>query len=98
MKLNKIHLLSRLVALVSFIIGSILFVAFQFMKMDWLYIPGIYFVAIATVVNVLMLFVLVLMIADPASDVKQIAISIGILFSNVPICAIYLYTVIMTVF
>jgi hypothetical protein len=92
-KSDNIHQVARVTALISFIVGSLLFTLYLFLKDDNIVLVGLFYVLIAVVVNLIVLFALLLAFSKPNINYEQNVLSIGILLSNIPIAIIYLYII-----
>lgn len=88
---------SKSIALISFIIGTILF-ALQLYNSysDNLIYTGIVFILIATIVNTIVLLGLIFSIFGTTSNKPEILKAIGLLLLNIPIAILY-FSILITV-
>jgi len=83
--------LSTYVALVSFGIGTLLYVAFDLLQKDYLIIIGIFYICFAIMINLAVLLNLLLLWITQHRHRIYFSIKIGILLANIPIALLYLY-------
>lgn len=81
--------ISRIIALFSFVIGSILLTLFYLTEHAILISIGLFYVLFAVVVNSFFLIGLIAKLFSKESDKKQSWISIGIVALNIPVVILY---------
>lgn len=80
--------------LISFVSGTFLLATYLITKADFLIISGFYFVLIAAVVNLLILFYELLEFLTNFPDKKSSGRSVLLLLINIPVTMLYIYIVI----
>ncbi|MDI9310288.1 MAG: hypothetical protein QM535_08730 [Limnohabitans sp.] len=80
---------STQLALASFTIGTMLFIGFKFLHLDFLVIVGIYFILFAAICNSLVAIYLIYELFTKKNKMET-AIKLIILLSNIPITIIYI--------
>lgn len=73
----------------SFIVGTLLFIIQYFMRIDMLYMIGLFYVITAVILNTLLLIILLLNLIYPIESRLNIAKAIGLMLLNIPICLLY---------
>lgn len=81
--------MSRNVALISFVIGTLILLTFYLSENTGFAFIGLLYLFIATVINLIFLVGLIMKIITKESDRKRAWISIGILLANIPIVILY---------
>ncbi|MBL1222263.1 hypothetical protein JET18_15525 [Chryseobacterium sp. L7] len=79
--------------LISFVSGTLLLLGYLITKADFLIISGFYFVLIAAVVNLLILFYELLEFLTNIPDKKSSGRSVLLLLINIPVTMLYMYIV-----
>lgn len=80
---------STQLAIGSFSIGTLLFIGYKFIHLDFLVVIGIYFILLATICNSLVALYLIYELLTKENKMET-AIKLIILLSNIPITIIYL--------
>ncbi|WP_298371015.1 hypothetical protein [uncultured Lutibacter sp.] len=80
-------------ALISFIIGTLLLVAFYFSNSISITIFGIFFIAIAGIVNLSVLIKVLINLIKEKEHRKKHMLTSGIIILNIPIAILYFYIV-----
>ncbi|MFS4482111.1 hypothetical protein ACKGJY_03780 [Hyunsoonleella sp. 2307UL5-6] len=80
---------SKAIAAVSFIIGTILFALQMYTLSNTLIRPGVAFIAIATIVNILSLLALIFLLLNTKTHKIIIFKTIGIVLLNIPVALLY---------
>ena len=80
---------ARIMAVISFIIGTLIFALHCLAPNSGIIIIGLYYVILAGVSNFMMLLVLIGVACLRMDAIEEIAKSILILIANIPIAAIY---------
>lgn len=83
--------MSRIVALFSFVIGSIILILYYLTENYILFNIGLFYVFFAFVVNSIFLIRLITKLFSNEFDKKQLWISIGIMVLNIPIAILYTF-------
>jgi hypothetical protein len=91
-KLNQTSF-STLFAIGSFLIGTILFMLYMAFPNDDLLITGMLYVAVAVLLNLLILINLTYLFITIPFERTEVAIRILILLSNIPVSILYFYAV-----
>ena len=81
--------ISRVIALISFILGTLVLITFYLSENAIFAIIGLFYVIIATIINSVFLIALLLKLTKRKSNKKQIVISILLAIFNIPIALIY---------
>lgn len=81
--------LSRNVALVSFIIGTLILLAFYLSENTVFALIGLFYLFLAFVINLIFLVGLIMKLVTKESDRKKTWIAILILLTNIPIVILY---------
>ena len=87
---------SRVVALVSFVLGSLILILFYLTNSAALIMVGSIFLVIAFVINCVFLLGLVMKLATDKSDRKRIVLSLVLILLNIPIVFLYAYWAIVS--
>ena len=80
---------SRNVALISFIIGTLILATFYLTENTGFAFIGLFYLFVAVVINLIFLIGLILKLVTKETDKKKTLISIGILLMNIPIVILY---------
>ena len=81
--------MSRNVALISFIIGTLILLTFYFSERTGLVFIGFLYLLVTVVINLIFLIGLIMNLVTKESDRKKTWISIGFLLANIPIVILY---------
>ena len=94
-QIKNIITTSKSITIISFIIGTILFaLQLYFNKSDALIYPGIIFILIATIINVISLIALVFSLLANTNYKLELLKTCGIVLLNIPIAILYFYIII----
>ncbi len=80
----------NIISISSFVIGTLLFIAYIITKSDKLLYPGLLYLMFAIVINTLHLLATIIFHFQEKRRIKDTLIKIGLILINVPIA--YLYT------
>ncbi len=90
---------SKIIALLSFVIGTILFALQLYFKQSDAFIsPGLIFVIIALIINSISLLALTFSLLGSTKRKIEILQTCGIVLLNIPIAILYFYILILTEF
>jgi hypothetical protein len=81
--------MSRNVALISFVIGTLILLTFYLSENIGFAFIGLFYLFVATVINLIFLIGLIMKLIKKESDRRKTWISIGILLANIPIVILY---------
>jgi len=81
--------ISRNLALISFIIGTLILILFYFTENLIIALIGFFYLLLAFVINATFLFGLIVKLFSKKSNKKQVLISIGIMLTNIPVAIFY---------
>ena len=81
--------ISRIIALVSFVIGTLILTLFYWTENLTLTMVGLFYLVLAFIINSVFLVGLVIKLINKESDKKQVLISIGLMLINIPIVILY---------
>jgi hypothetical protein len=95
--MNNLINISKAIAIISFIIGTILFVL-QLYNSDTssLIYPGILFIIIALIINFISIIGLVYYLLGDTNEKSELLKTIGMVLLNLPIAILYFYILIHT--
>lgn len=88
----------KIVALLSFLIGSILLILYIYFKSQQLITIGIYYIIIAFWINIILLVVLIIASIINSFHRKNLLKTCGIVLLNIPIAILYFYLLIQITF
>ena len=81
--------MSRNVALISFIIGTLILLTFYLTENTVFAFIGLFYLFVATVINLIFLIGLIMKLITKETERKKTWISIGILLANIPVVIVY---------
>ncbi len=89
--------ISKTIAIISFVIGTILFVLQLYFKESIALIyPGIIFILIAIIINFISLIALMFSLLGSSIEKLELLKTCGIVLLNIPIATLYFYILIET--
>lgn len=91
---NATGIFSTQLAIVSFLVGTALFLFYFFSKNSTLIDIGIFYICIALIINFIMLFWLIYLFISQKNHREYFIIKILILLANIPIAFLYFYLII----
>lgn len=80
----------NMISIGSFIIGTLLFIAYLITKSNKLLLPGLLYLLFSIVINIVHLFATIIFHFHERRKIKDTLIRIGLILINIPIA--YLYT------
>ena len=94
MNTNLFEPLAKITAFLSFIVGTILLLAYLISKSEYLVMIGFVYLNIAILINLFILLIILLRVIFVKNDRMIILISTLLMLINIPIA--YIYTLIVT--
>jgi hypothetical protein len=82
---------STYVAVISFLIGTALYIAFDLTQKDFIIGIGLLYVCLAVIINLAVLLNLMVLWATQRRHRTFFLVKIGIVLANIPIAGLYLY-------
>jgi hypothetical protein len=93
--MNKLINSSKAIAILSFVFGTILLaLQLYFNKTEIFLYPGLIFVIVAIVTNILSLLALIISLLGRTTQKLELLKTCGLVLLNIPIAILYFYTII----
>jgi hypothetical protein len=94
---NATGIFSTQLAIISYVIGTIIFLSYIFSNNSKLIDVGLFYIGIALIINFIMLIWLIYLLITQKNHREYFVIKILILLANIPIAIFYFYLIIQNI-